>query len=160
MSRDKFLRYFLLTLFLINTVEVFAEEVDIYVIGDSLSDQGNLFSATETELGTGAPAIDHYSNGRFSDGLNFVDVIAEKMGVDLTASSSGGNNFAYGGARIDYNRVEDDTTKPFPFSLLGHQGLLQEDQYPWTLEAQRSAFVSREIDDSKGLYIIFLEQMT
>ncbi len=106
-------------------------------------------------MGVGVPAADHYFEGRFSDGLNYVDVITEKLDVNLNPSIIGGNNFSYGGARVDYNRVEDDATKPFPFSFLGQQGLLQEDQYPWTLEGQRAAFVNRKIDDEKGLYIVF-----
>jgi phospholipase/lecithinase/hemolysin len=36
----------------------------VYVLGDSLSDQGNLFQATLSVTGSGIPADDHY----FQDG--------------------------------------------------------------------------------------------
>jgi len=154
MNHNKCLKHFLLVFLLINIIKVQAKEIDIYVLGGSLSDQGNIFSAAEAEFGIGLPATDQYYKGRFSNGLNFVDIIAKQLNAKSVASSSGGNNFSYGGARSDYHRSEDDTSKPFPFSSLNQQGTLSEDLYPWTLQGQRTAFLNRKIDDTNGLYII------
>jgi phospholipase/lecithinase/hemolysin len=128
-----------------------------YVLGDSLSDQGNLFGATSLILGAGngIPANDHYYQGRFSNGRNYIDVLGERLGVSSSPSLLGGSNFAYGGARTDYNTVEDDATKPFPVSLLGQGGLLPEDLFPWTLNDETQAFAARGILNPDGLYIVF-----
>jgi phospholipase/lecithinase/hemolysin len=106
---------------------------DIYVLGDSLSDQGNLFQATFTETGLGIPRDDFYFMGRFADGEIYAGLLAEKLGVSLTRSLAGGNNFAFGGTRTNYNIVEDPPTPGgFPPGL-----------YPWTLNLQREAFETR-----------------
>ncbi len=81
---------------------------DMYVVGDSLSDQGNLFYATEILTGSGIPAADHYWQGRFANGKVYAAKLAESMGLTLSRSEDGGNNFANGGARTDYNIVEVD----------------------------------------------------
>ena len=59
----------------------------LYVLGDSLSDDGNLFAAT----GGASPQSPPYFEGRFSDGPVFADYLAE--GFART------ENFAYGGAQ-------------------------------------------------------------
>jgi outer membrane lipase/esterase len=65
---------------------VSAQEVDrIVAFGDSYADDGNLFEL----LGIPRPAI--YANGRFSNGTNFVDTMAQLLGVPV-------DNFAIGGA--------------------------------------------------------------
>ena len=51
----------------------------LVVLGDSLSDSGNA--------------------GRFSNGPVWVEVIAERLGVELKPSRAGGSNYAVGGAR-------------------------------------------------------------
>jgi outer membrane lipase/esterase len=51
----------------------------LVVFGDSLSDSGNA--------------------GRFSNGPVWVEVIAERIGVELKPSRAGGSNYAVGGAR-------------------------------------------------------------
>lgn len=65
------------------------------VFGDSLSDTGNLHIAT----GFGIPAP--YFNGRISDGPNWIDVLADYLGLPEGAvpSLGGGNNYAFAGAR-------------------------------------------------------------
>lgn len=126
-----------------------------YILGDSLSDQRNLFIATESLIGVGIPRADHYWQGRFSNGKNYVDVLSERMGIVTNASLLGGNNFADGGARTDYNIVEADSTKPFPVNLLGQGGALPENAFPWTLDSQRAAFTARGVYDPDGLYIVF-----
>ncbi len=122
---------------------------NIYVVGDSLSDQGNLF------IEIGVPG-DPYWQGRFADGEVYTDALAETLGINLTPSSLGGNNFADGGARTDYHVVEDDNVKPFPVNYLGQGGSLDEDQYPWTLNAQVETFVLRgEKTGPDALYVVF-----
>jgi phospholipase/lecithinase/hemolysin len=72
-----------------------ADFTDLIVFGDSLSDVGNIDSAT---LGL-QPGGDYYE-GRFSNGPVYSERLAERMGFGpLERSSAGGNNFAYGGAR-------------------------------------------------------------
>ncbi len=51
------------------------------VFGDSLSDTGNA--------------------GRFSNGPVWVEMLADRLGVNLRAAQAGGSNFAVGGARLD-----------------------------------------------------------
>jgi outer membrane autotransporter protein len=63
-----------------------AQAVDrIVAFGDSYADDGNLFQL----LGIQPPAV--YSNGRFSNGTNFVDTMAQLLGTPV-------DNFAIGGA--------------------------------------------------------------
>lgn len=70
----------------------------MYVFGDSLSDTGNLSLATG---GAQPPAGQPYFNGRFSDGLVWVDHLAAGLGLSAGAvpSLAGGNNYAFAGAR-------------------------------------------------------------
>lgn len=63
-----------------------AQRVDrIVAFGDSYADDGNLFEL----LGIPRPQV--YANGRFSNGTNFVDTMAQLLGVPV-------DNFAIGGA--------------------------------------------------------------
>ena len=125
---------------------------DVYIIGDSLSDQGNLFFATRQLTGQGIPADDHYFEGRFSNGKIYGDYLAEMLGLEIKPSSVGGTNFAYGGVRTDYNSVENDGTKPLP---VRHGGSLPKGAFPWTLRLETKAFEERNITDSNALYIVF-----
>jgi len=125
---------------------------NLYVVGDSLSDTGNLFTATDFLTGAGAPADDHYWNGRFANGEVYSGLLAQKLGVTLAPSILGGNNFSYGGARSYYNVVEVDSSKP-AFAPQG--GVLPEDAFSWTLNSQQQAFESRGINDPNGLYVLF-----
>lgn len=71
---------------------------DLYVFGDSLSDVGNLYLATG---GAVPPAAAGYVGGRFTNGGNYTDYLATMLGVGNSASLLGGNNYAFGGAKID-----------------------------------------------------------
>lgn len=63
-----------------------AQQVDrIVAFGDSYADDGNLFEL----IGIPRPAV--YPNGRFSNGTNFVDTMAQLLDVPV-------DNFAIGGA--------------------------------------------------------------
>ena len=120
---------------------------NIYLIGDSLSDQGNLFQATKTLSGTGSgiPASDHYYSGRFSNGEVYSGLLAGRLGSTLAATSLGGNNYAYGGTRTNYNIVENPPSSPgYP-----------PGSYPWTLNLQRQAFVDQNVHDPNALYVVF-----
>jgi phospholipase/lecithinase/hemolysin len=119
---------------------------NIYLLGDSLSDQGNLFIATSALVGpvNALPNPDHYFNGRFSNGPIYADVLAQALGVPLGPSLLGGNNFAFGGARTTYNTVENTVGGPFPAGL-----------FPWSLNAEVTAFKSRNIHDPDALYVVF-----
>src|SRR5215471_7511918 len=117
----------------------------VHVLGDSLSDQGNLFRATSLVTGQGRPASDHYFLGRFSNGEIYLDRLAERLGVASTPSLLGGNNYAFGGARANYNIVENPPTPGgFPPGL-----------FPWSLNRERQAFVARGVHDPGALFIVF-----
>ena len=109
----------------------------MFVLGDSLSDQGNLLSAT-TELAATfnsppIPATDHYFDGRFSNGENYAGILARKLGFTSTASQLGGGNYAFGGARTNYNRVELRPGVPPPLP----NGIYPIGAYPWSLDLER-----------------------
>lgn len=79
--------------FVVSSTAVAVPFGDVYVFGDSLSDSGNLFTAT------GNPPFPYY-NGRFSNGPVYSEVLADNLGTGpLTPSLLGGTNFAWAGAR-------------------------------------------------------------
>ncbi|NEP22765.1 SGNH/GDSL hydrolase family protein [Moorena sp. SIO3I6] len=97
-----------------NAVELFSK---MYIFGDSLSDQGNLFNATVERIPPSPP----YFEGRFSNGPNWVDYLAGDLELNptlFTTLGSGaipteGINFAFGGSTT--GTVQ---TAPVPFSGL------------------------------------------
>ncbi len=115
---------------------------DIFVFGDSLSDQGNVSLLT-----SGAIPGPDYFNGRFSNGPIYVDGLASGLGLAVAPlaapilsppfpawSPGGGNNFAYGGARTDSHR----------------SGL------PLGLDSQVAAFVNgAPLANGDALYVVF-----
>ncbi|AUB82340.1 SGNH/GDSL hydrolase family protein [Candidatus Thiodictyon syntrophicum] len=95
----------------------------MYVFGDSLSDNGNLFAATQGTV----PTPDYYDNGRFLNGRSYSELLWDKLALpgDLTPVYLGGTNYAVGGARSRYHasNVVDGLppavgTATKPFSLL------------------------------------------
>lgn len=92
----------------------------LYILGDSLSDTGNVKqvydgivaanngnSPVPGMLGTQIPPPPYYLDGSggatFSNGPNYSQVLAEKLGLTAKASLlPGGTNYAFGGARTDY----------------------------------------------------------
>lgn len=124
----------------------------LYVLGDSLADQGNLLAATAALGPTlGQPAVPdpaHYFQGRFSNGENYAGVLAQRLGTNLDNSLAGGNNFAFGGTRADYNVVE----------VAPGEGTYPRGAYPWTLNLQREAFNARAAStgvDPDALFVVF-----
>ena len=78
---------------LVGPVPAAAQSVDrIVAFGDSYADDGNLFQL----IGSPPPAV--YSNGRFSNGTNFVDTMAQLLGVPV-------DNFAIGGAQTGNTNI-------------------------------------------------------
>jgi len=71
---------------------------DIYVFGDSLVDAGNVKTASG---GTTPPDSRGYFQGRFTNGFDFTDLVSISLFGEATRPSLlGGNNFAFGGARV------------------------------------------------------------
>lgn len=68
----------------------------IYFLGDSLTDTGNVSLLTSGTV----PGVD-YDQGRFSNGPVWSELLAQSLGLSITPSIAGGNNYAYGGARTD-----------------------------------------------------------
>lgn len=79
----------------------------LYVFGDSLVDAGNI--AVLTGGATPNRSLGYFEN-RFTNGYDYVDYINYQLFGSATAPSlKGGNNFAFGGAR-----VVSDTTDAIP----------------------------------------------
>jgi len=78
---------------------------DAYFFGDSLSDTGNVLTAT----GGTIPASPPYFNGRFSNGPVWVEYLAAGIGHADAAKASllGGHNYAFGGARTSNAGASD-----------------------------------------------------
>jgi phospholipase/lecithinase/hemolysin len=76
---------------------------DIYVFGDSLSDTGNTRSQVPGGNIPFVATLGGYGpNGRFSNGDVWHEYLARALFKSpATRSTGGGNNFAYGGARVD-----------------------------------------------------------
>jgi phospholipase/lecithinase/hemolysin len=96
---------------------------NLYVFGDSLSDQGNVFNAT----GGAVPPSPPYFDGRFSNGPLWVDYLAQDLGLDVnpfvgSADPTEGINFAFAGATTG---GENTISLTFP-QLPGLPGLQQQ----------------------------------
>jgi phospholipase/lecithinase/hemolysin len=72
----------------------------LIVFGDSLSDMGNACPKGNMKKATVFCPL--YSNQRFSDGQVWIEHLAKDLSLDLSPSSLGGNNFAFGGASSGY----------------------------------------------------------
>lgn len=104
----------------------------LIVFGDSLSDIGNISSAT-----FGSTPGPYYSNGRFSNGPVYAESLATGLGLPtLTRSTSGGNDFAYGGAQ---------TT-----GTGGFEGIFIRD-----LDEQVTQYLANRTPSATGLYVVF-----
>ena len=91
----------------------------IYAFGDSLSDVGNIYTAT----GGTMPAAP-YVGGQFSNGNNWVQDLASGLGLPaLTPSLTGGTDYAYGGAET---AVTSFNTALAATDLLGPTGQIAQ----------------------------------
>ena len=93
----------------------------LFVFGDSLSDNGNnalllpaaTFPQNTAPFNQDAPAplvaVSTYAgSNNYSNGPVWTDYLASSLGLALTPSLAGGNNFAFGGARSGAIGVSDD----------------------------------------------------
>lgn len=76
---------------------------DVVVVGDSLSDIGNVLVLTRPTPDP-IPASPPYASGRFSNGPVWAEVLAQRFDLRLSSSLEGGLNFAFGGAEVDVDR--------------------------------------------------------
>jgi len=106
----------------------------IYAFGDSLSDAGNVYTATLHALPVSPP----YVGGYFSNGPVWVEDLAQSLGLpEPTPSLAGGTDFAYGGA----------TTGAEPGSALN----------PTDLPGQLAAFAAQvPHPEANGLYTLWI----
>ncbi len=77
--------------------------ISMFVVGDSLSDTGNIFYALRGTT-INPPYQDliplaAYSSERLSNGSIWAETLATNLGINLQASLIGGTGYAYGGAR-------------------------------------------------------------
>ena len=98
----------------------------LYVFGDSLTDSGNVYDFTTLPISNPrgifpvtppAAYTDGTHFGRFTNGLNFADVLANKLfstNNGLTPSLSGGTNYAVGGATTGFGNVVDSMFPGLP----------------------------------------------
>jgi len=71
----------------------------LIIFGDSLVDAGNITLAVGSDLFN--PVAKGYFPGRFTNGPDYTDLLSQRLYGTLTRPSlAGGNNFAFGGARI------------------------------------------------------------
>jgi outer membrane lipase/esterase len=105
------MRYLLVVLLLlVESLPALASQYsNIYFFGDSLSDVGNVqntYASLPGPLPAGSPSTvpgaPYDSQGRFSNGQIYADVLAANLGFTAVASTVGGNDYAYGGARTRY----------------------------------------------------------
>ena len=74
----------------------------LYVFGDSLSDTGNVHHMVcWLRAASPTPSPPYYA-GRFSNGPNWIDLLAAEMGLTSVSAWQGGTNFAYGGAQVGF----------------------------------------------------------
>ncbi|MGC9503232.1 alkaline phosphatase D family protein [Baaleninema sp.] len=79
---------------------------NLIVFGDSLSDVGNVFTATSGTL----PASPPYFEGRFSNGRLVVEQLADAVGLNASVPALlGGTNYAFGGATTGFGNSAQGT---------------------------------------------------
>jgi outer membrane lipase/esterase len=104
----------------------------LVVFGDSLSDSGN--NALLLSQGPGGlppvniPGDGYYSKipsaaGTYSNGWVWTQYFAQSLGVALSPSLAGGNNFAFGGAQTSLNGGEIPQLPGFPYSMQTQLGM-------------------------------------
>lgn len=75
---------------------------NLVVLGDSLSDTGNVRAALGPLGDILSVGAGYGDNGRFSNGPVWHEYLADSLGIPRASNSEdGGTNYAYGGARVD-----------------------------------------------------------
>lgn len=82
------------------SVAASASYTSFHVFGDSLSDNGNVYLIT----GGAAPPSPPYAQ-RFSNGPVAAEQLGNRLGLPLTPSLIGGNDFAFGGAQTGTGNI-------------------------------------------------------
>jgi phospholipase/lecithinase/hemolysin len=121
----------------------------VFVFGDSLSDTGNVFTVTEPVFEDPIPVSPPYFMGRFSDGPVWVEILAERLDLELRPFLEGGTNFAFGGAELGL-----DTEDVFERNV----GVIIP-----SIRSQVQAFFAQHLfddADSEALYILWGAQTT
>jgi len=95
---------------------------EMYIFGDSLSDTGNIFSAT----GGAFPPNPPYFEGRTSNGLLWIDYLGAELGLNPTpvlnpSFPADGVNFAFNGATTGSENTTDDNFPGATFPGLQQQ---------------------------------------
>lgn len=139
MSIGKFVKGLVLGLLLLPAAASAAAFSGMYVFGDSLSDNGNLYATSQAVLGTGIPTVPYY-DGRFSNGPVAAENIAGALGV-----SGNFHDFAYGGATSGVGNYADGGSVSTP-GLFGLPGLAGE------IGGYTSSVVSA---DANALYMVW-----
>ncbi|WP_153116636.1 SGNH/GDSL hydrolase family protein [Rhodocyclus tenuis] len=85
----------------------------VYFFGDSLTDVGNVqnvYAGLPHAPGapTTVPGAPYDAQGRASNGAIYADVLAGGLGFSATPSTTGGNDYAYSGARTRYQTMGPD----------------------------------------------------
>lgn len=97
---------------------------NIYAFGDSLSDAGNDFILSLNRLPVSPP----YNDGHFTNGAVWVQDLAAVLGLPpVSASLSGGTDFAYGGAETGTDPLHTSNPLDLPSQL---QQFEVEDPHP------------------------------
>lgn len=132
---------------------------NLYILGDSLSDVGNLFIATGPATGFPnppgqLPQAPPYFQGRFSDGPIYAEYLQQSLGLpgNLTPSYGGGTDYAVGGARSRYHAFDTGIPGFNPFGAPGSFAFSQ-----FSLLGQRDALLPNPGStlDSDALYIVW-----
>lgn len=109
-----------------------AAPTSVIVFGDSLSDMGNVADASFGII----PGSAYYGD-RFANGPVWVERLSSDLGLaPLRPSTSGGNNFAYGGALTAGTGV--------------FEGLVVQD-----VDDQVTDYLGSRVADPKALYVLF-----
>lgn len=78
------------------------------VFGDSLSDSGNAYTLSGGIWPPSPPYAQQFSNGPTA-----AQYLADRLGVELLASTAGGTNFAVGGATTGLQNYNYEVSSPF-----------------------------------------------
>ncbi|WP_414528381.1 SGNH/GDSL hydrolase family protein [Nodularia chucula] len=116
----------------------------LYVVGDSLSDTGNVFNLTiNPNTGIGLPPPPYFQ-GRFTNGPAWIDELAQKLNLDSPtpfiqvlngATPQGGVNFAVGGATSTTANTIDSNLLGLPQQVGAFQTVLNTNQQPVDADA-------------------------
>ncbi|MEO9079702.1 MAG: autotransporter domain-containing protein, partial [Rhodanobacter sp.] len=101
MYRTRILAGAIAATLLLSTAASAAQFSKVVIIGDSLSDAGNL------SLALGSPTPSRFTT---NPGLTTAEMVAKGLGLPVTASLLGGTDYAFGGAGV----VNNSTAGPIP----------------------------------------------